>query len=317
MTLSYSAAFLGRKNPKKDPVLVGRADYICGVVAVGRWVVEVKAPDEELNEAVVQQAHTYAAHPEVAAFYFLVTNGRSFRLFETGRLSQPLLEWSLSDQDTNFLRILNLLGPEALRRRARLILADPGDPLGEGLSSKVRVISGTVYYDSLDAGQLSNMMASLVGLELPVTSGEVSRDPDGRIHARVSVASVSPLTRPALGPGDHYDFYSSSRYISTDERKPTIFQNFFDTIVAEGTPVSIPGMQSAMPFGMRHSAFTEVVGFVCGDQFDGTMKIEVELQVGQINPLLRGIFQNQFGITPGPHRIAQSGRFCAQLASGI
>jgi hypothetical protein len=28
-TLRYDRAFLGRKNPKKDPPLVGRADYVC------------------------------------------------------------------------------------------------------------------------------------------------------------------------------------------------------------------------------------------------------------------------------------------------
>src|ERR1019366_7057595 len=28
-TLRYGMAFLGRKNPKRDPDLVGRADYIC------------------------------------------------------------------------------------------------------------------------------------------------------------------------------------------------------------------------------------------------------------------------------------------------
>src|ERR1039458_2214520 len=43
-TLRYEKAFLGRKNPKKDPPLVGRADYICEVVSFGRWVVIDTAP---------------------------------------------------------------------------------------------------------------------------------------------------------------------------------------------------------------------------------------------------------------------------------
>src|ERR1700712_3974667 len=58
-TLRYEKAFLGRKNPKKDPPLVGRADYICEVVSYGRWVVEVKSPAEQLSQDVVEQAHTY------------------------------------------------------------------------------------------------------------------------------------------------------------------------------------------------------------------------------------------------------------------
>jgi len=39
-TLRYEKAFLGRKNPKKDPPLVGKADYICEVVSFGSWVIE-------------------------------------------------------------------------------------------------------------------------------------------------------------------------------------------------------------------------------------------------------------------------------------
>ncbi len=81
-TLRYEKAFLGRKNPKKDPPLVGRADYICEVVSYGRWVIEVKSPAEPLSQDVVEQAHTYASHPEIAATFFLVTNGRLFRLYE-------------------------------------------------------------------------------------------------------------------------------------------------------------------------------------------------------------------------------------------
>jgi hypothetical protein len=87
-TLRYEKAFLGRKNPKKDPLLVGRADYICEVNSYGRWVVEVKSPTDALAQDVVEQAHTYASHPEVAATFLLVTNGRTFRLYETAKLER-------------------------------------------------------------------------------------------------------------------------------------------------------------------------------------------------------------------------------------
>jgi hypothetical protein len=83
-TLRYARSFLGRKNPKKDPPLVGRADYICDVISFGRWIVEVKSPGQDLTQDDVEQAHTYAAHPEIAATFFLVTNGRVFRLYEAG-----------------------------------------------------------------------------------------------------------------------------------------------------------------------------------------------------------------------------------------
>ena len=56
-------------DPQKDPPLMGRADYICEVVSFGRWVVEVKSPAEALCQDVVEQAHTYASHPEIAASF--------------------------------------------------------------------------------------------------------------------------------------------------------------------------------------------------------------------------------------------------------
>ena len=43
--LRYNKAFLGRKKPAKDPAL-GRADYICEAIGYGRWVVEVKSPNQ-------------------------------------------------------------------------------------------------------------------------------------------------------------------------------------------------------------------------------------------------------------------------------
>src|SRR5262245_13726177 len=65
-TLRYDHAFLGRKKGT-DPPLQGRADYICTVVGVASWIVEAKSPQAPLTIEDVHQAHTYAAHPEVAA----------------------------------------------------------------------------------------------------------------------------------------------------------------------------------------------------------------------------------------------------------
>jgi hypothetical protein len=43
-TFRHKKDFLGRKNAKKDPTLVGWADYIWEVMSYGRWVVEAKSP---------------------------------------------------------------------------------------------------------------------------------------------------------------------------------------------------------------------------------------------------------------------------------
>ena len=66
LSLRYPRDSLGRKKPT-DPLLRGKADYICEADRRIRWVVEAKAPEEDLGSDDVEQAYTYARHPEVRA----------------------------------------------------------------------------------------------------------------------------------------------------------------------------------------------------------------------------------------------------------
>jgi len=65
-SLRYDREHLGRKKPS-DPALRGRADYVLSVLGAGRWVLEVKAPDQAIDLDTVDQALTYARHPSVSA----------------------------------------------------------------------------------------------------------------------------------------------------------------------------------------------------------------------------------------------------------
>src|SRR5690606_15162772 len=82
-SLRYPRAFLGRKNTKKDPILRGKADYILEVGSTVRWVIEAKSPDVEIDFDSVEQAYTYANHPEIRAVYFALCNGKRFVVFQT------------------------------------------------------------------------------------------------------------------------------------------------------------------------------------------------------------------------------------------
>ena len=53
-------------------------------------MVEAKGANEELTRDDAEQAHTYCAHPEIAATHFLLTNGRVFRLYVTGELDAQI-----------------------------------------------------------------------------------------------------------------------------------------------------------------------------------------------------------------------------------
>src|SRR5262245_61612627 len=80
--LRYPRVFLGRKKGN-DPPLRGKADYILEVQGRLRWVVEAKPPSSPLGLEEIEQAWTYASHPEIRALYFVVCNGRSLSVYQT------------------------------------------------------------------------------------------------------------------------------------------------------------------------------------------------------------------------------------------
>lgn len=316
-TFRYEKAFLGRKNPKKDPALAGRADYILEIVSVGRWVVEVKAPSEELSRDVVEQAHTYAAHPEVAALFFLVTNGRSFRLYRTSSLDAPVMAWEWEETDEVFLAVLNLIGPDAIRRKMKLLQADKGKPLAPGVASEVQIIGGFVRYDDHTSNHPLLGIEAVNGLELPVTGGRVCRIPDGRLYASVNVAKAAPLMgelSELLEREDGYAFYSSDEFVSVDRGTPTIFQNFIEGKVPAGTMMSVPGMgKFPTPFGYRFASMTEAIGFIDGDTFMGTMQLSYEFFFEGMPPMIRAAIEARFGVLPKVPRAQGGGTFEVKL----
>jgi hypothetical protein len=319
--LRYERAFLGRKNAKKDPPLAGRADYICEVSSYGRWVVEVKRPSEELSQDVVEQAHTYANHPEVAASYFLVTNGRSFRLYETAKLERAALAWDFEDEDDNLLRLFNTLSPAAFRKRAAITLIDPGKPLGKGLPSRLRIIGGEITYEEHTASLPLLQAGNVAGLVLPVTGGYVARSEDKRIVGHVTVAkSIAFLQdlKSLTGASDEYDFYSATEYIADEPEHPSIFQNVFEHHVAAGQLMRIAGLPPfQIPFPISSTSSTEAVGFVRDDKFVGTMSLTYEFDFSRIPLQMRMMLRPQLGDIPDRAHMTGAGRFEISLQPDI
>lgn len=97
-TLTYGRQYLGRKKPT-DPPLRGRADYILRVLGAGSWILETKAPHESIDADTIEQAISYARHPEVAAFYAVILNGVRITVHRTTQVSteSPLVDLPISD----------------------------------------------------------------------------------------------------------------------------------------------------------------------------------------------------------------------------
>jgi hypothetical protein len=259
---------------------MGRADYICDATSFGRWAVEVKAPNHALSRDDAEQAHTYCAHPEISASHFLLTNGREFRLYVTGDLDQPLLEWKFEDTDQHLMTLFNIVGYEAIRKRAGVLRADIAKPLGPGLASRLRIVGGEVTYGEHFSDHPLLASNALTGLTAAVTGINVERIDDGRIQGLVSVLSPYPqmaeLNRLA-GMGD-FRFLSASEFISIDREVPTIFQNVAEGRLEPGAKFSImPGApEIPLPVGFQYSVYTEATGFIEDGEFKGILAFDYD-----------------------------------------
>ena len=318
VVLRYPKAFLGRKKPGKDPDLVGRADYICEVVSFGRWVVEVKSPSEAIDENAVQQAHTYAAHPEVGASFILISNGRRFALFRTGSLDAALLDFGRDELEAKLLPLFNIVGPDAIRKLAGLVRADPGKPLGRGLASRPDIVGGLITYEEHASNTPLVPREMIEGLRLPVVGGRVERSDDGRIHAFVEVAQAAAMFRglsDTIGAVDDYDFYSADEYVSTDPAQPTIFQNLYEKRTEPGRIAKLAGFPAVpLPFGFDLKAYTQAVGYVEEGVFRSTMQLDYDLRVIGLAPMHRQLLEGRIGRIPERAAFGGKGSFEIKLS---
>jgi hypothetical protein len=281
ITLRYDRAYLGHKDADKDPKLQGRADYVCEVIPYGRWIIEVKSPKHDLGLEDAQQTHTYAAHPEIQARFYVVTNGREFKIYQTGAPFHPLLSWRLEETEQVYHAVSNILAPDAIERAGKFVV-DRGQSLGPDLRSTARIVGGSMTYsgNSSDNPALSAAMKPLQGLRNVVRGQEVRRTPEGLIEARIELA-------PAFNAFDELNrslgfiptvFRCADEAMSSDPANPSIFSNIFDVTVPRGTtlPASplLPG--GVLPIDCRIIYYNKAVGHLDGHTFSGMFRSEQE-----------------------------------------
>lgn len=277
--LRYSKSFLGRKDSKRDPDLRGQPDYVCEVIAAGRWIVEVKSPKKALDRDDVQQAFTYATHPDVAAYWFLLTNGREFRLHSIRSPESPVLQFPLEALDGTFLTLAGILSPEALERDAKRDRVDVGKPIIVGLRSTARIVGGYLTYaEYLTTNPLMAQEFSKVGsVRATVTGQTVKRNDQGRIQASMILVGPFPVwdEMNRLAGIHSYDFETADEFVSINREKPTIFQGITTGRVPANTSMQArPHMPAiSLPFAVQMTAFTEAVGFYEDLHFRGTFYI--------------------------------------------
>lgn len=91
-------------------------DYLLRVDNDHCWVLDAKGPREDIRTGKnVEQAFSYAIHPEVRAFIYALCNGRELAIYSVRRF-EPLLVVKIDQLESQFEAVKRLLSPMAFTR---------------------------------------------------------------------------------------------------------------------------------------------------------------------------------------------------------
>jgi hypothetical protein len=288
--LSYPRNFLGRKK-NSDPILRGRADYLC--VAKGRvkWVIEAKAPDAELTKEVEEQSWSYANHPEIRAVYFCLTNGKEFKVFQTNKGAEAgaIFHCKYEQIPSSLIIIENILSPDSILRDHPELEIDTRPPLGPGLRSLVRITNGLITFhgNTLD-------LQPLTGLNITVTQGSVERNENNKLEAYIeTTVPYQSLQRLNEKLGLHsLRLLNEDGSLSTNRATPSTFVSTSYHVLPAGEPVLnlLTWREEPFPMNIRTRVVTMASGHLDGSTFLGRFDAELLYEELKFSVGLAGSF---------------------------
>jgi len=291
LSLRYPKAFLGRKKPTTDPVLRGKADYICEVEGPIRWVIEAKPPSSDFGLDEIQQAFTYANHPEVRAALFCLCNGQELRIFQTnlGPDSNPILTVQYSELEQRFNEIETLLAPSNFKSNFPTYTVDPGPPLGPALRSIARVTGGKIQYTKNSAN-----LVMLKDYILTITGGAIERNRTGQMVVTIKTSSAfDSLQKLNEKVGlVNIEATSDDSELSSDVSKPTRFVSYRSAVFPQGEKVLdiSTWREIVLPTNINIQTATVAEGVLKGRVFQGSFG--VNLNVAAQRPFYaEGVFE--------------------------
>jgi hypothetical protein len=223
LDLRYPHSYIGRKDTKKDPVLRGKADYVLEIGQRIRWVLEAKAPGVDIAAAdQLEQARSYAAHPEVAAVYFVLCNGARFLVYDCAEApgSPPLLDLAYEDLPSRFGDLRNALAPAAMLRAFPDRRHNFSPAIGIGLSAIARITNGVIRFRSVsvESDALKQLRTFIVG-------GSVQRDENGRLVAHMATeAPIREIQDLCIKLGmNEFEMTCPDSILSSNPSAPSVF----------------------------------------------------------------------------------------------
>lgn len=117
--------FVSIGSKKKNIYLI--PDYLFEVDDNPVWILDAKSPSEEIvKSAHVEQAYSYAIHPEVKVDFFGLCNGKEFILYDIKEV-EPIFHFNLVDINLYWNDLFNFLNPDKIKKSpSRQIIKDLG-----------------------------------------------------------------------------------------------------------------------------------------------------------------------------------------------
>jgi hypothetical protein len=305
-TLAYSNNFLGRKK-KTDPPLRGRADYILTVLGAGAWTLETKAEGVDIDRDAIEQAITYARHPEVAGAYAAILNGTRFVAFHNTQRSDdvPLIDLSVENVSHLARALQSSLSPAAIRQDCSPPKVDLDMPLAKGLKSTAKISKASILYDKFSwssnivvppqaTAQLDETCRRQSGFRVNAYGGSIRRDGQSRIIAELDWAFPNDDLKRFAEQKQIADmkYICLSSVLSEDPLKPTVFHvagnvnvNIGDSLfdVARWT-VKIADVDAAMAY------CGQATGFLKSGVFQGFVEARYEMSFPALPTVLVAMY---------------------------
>lgn len=115
-SLIHPYVAIGSKQRKVSIV----PDYVFYSDSNPYWILDAKSPIEDITKSKhVEQAYSYAIHPEIRAELYALCNGKEFVFFEV-RKFEPILHFKLENIADNWDSLFRILNPETKANPALL-----------------------------------------------------------------------------------------------------------------------------------------------------------------------------------------------------
>ena len=227
----------------------------------------------------IEQAWTYANHPEVRAVYFVLSNGFTFHVFRTSEAAScgAIFSVAYADLSSQWIQIANLLAPLSISRDFPDTVINTSRSLGPGLREFARITSGLISYS-----ENSICHPVLNQLQSAISSGSVERAEDGSLIVYLTtqtlLRSMQELNE-RLGL-DKFEMKSRSEWLSLDPRAPDAFEYTATVVLPAGSQLldMRTWTYTALPINVSCTVTATASGSLTGNRYGGTFNATYRFQ---------------------------------------